>query len=353
MTTNYSEEIFETNFFKIIKKDDALILNLKQDNNVLISSWLNGGLKHNMKNIVNQSISDEDYNMMANGDFDSFQEYKFQKLNLSPLTSAGLITSACMDNYAISTKKYEKLEVTSIITAGADKNAVKAGDKASFYEYNNHYFSHFGTINIITIINANLEDGALVTASITATEAKSSIIQDLKIESQYSNFIATGTGTDGIAIISNKNSENHIENAGKHSKLGELIATSIRDALKKALYLQTFMSIDYQSTVLSRLSRFNILFDDFYEQSSETNKIAYASKFYHFNNNKENVSFISSIVNLIDEVQLQLLTWDDVETVIKQLIKYYLNVEVPEKKLKEKKDVLNLLIKSVNLHLFD
>ena len=262
--------------------EDSLVINLTDNNNLLISSWLNGGLCHNFENVVNLTVDGTDYDDLLNGNFDSFQKKKFLNLGLNPDKTAGLLTSACMDNYAISVKKYEELKVTSIVTAGADKNAVKAGDKASFYEYNNQYFTHFGTINIITIIDANLEDGSLVTAAITATEAKTSVLQDLKIESQYSSGIATGTGTDGICIISNKNSPNHLENAGKHSKLGELIAKSVYEATKEALYLQTFMSEDFQRTVLSRLSRFNITFDDFYNQVP-LDKKDYLERFYSFN----------------------------------------------------------------------
>lgn len=352
MITDYSEEIIDDLFFNVIKKDNSIIINLKNKNNVLISSWLNGGLCHNMTNVVNMSTDEKDYDDLTDGDFENFQKNKFLKLGLNPEKTTGLLTSACMDNCVISVKKYEKLKVTSIVTAGADKNAVKAGDPASFYEYNNNYFNHFGTINIIILIDANLHDGALVTASITATEAKTSVLQDLKIESQYSSHIATGTGTDGICIISNKDSQNHIENAGKHSKLGELIATSIQEATREALYLQTFMSVDFQSTVLSRLSRFNITFDDFYTHTS-IDKKEYATKFYYFNNNTQNVAFVSSIINLIDEVNIGLLKLDDILTPVNILLTSYLHLEIENKKIENVEDIIFLLIDSINKYLFD
>ncbi len=351
MLTDYSEIIIEDNFFNLIKSDASLIINLKQENNVLISSWLNGGIGHNLKNIVNLTIESEDYEELSDGNYDIFQRNKFTNLGLNYENTAGLLTSACMDNFAVSVKKYEKLKVTSVVTAGADKNAVKAGDKSSFYEYNNRYFNTFGTINIIVIIDANLEDGALVTASITATEAKTAVLQDLKIESQYSTNVATGTGTDGISIISNKNSTNHIENAGKHSKLGELIAKSVIDATREALYLQTFMSSEFQTTVLSRLSRFNITFDDFYSESS-VDKLSYASKFYYFNKNKENVAFVSSVINLIDEVNMGLLNLEDIVNPVKILVKSYLDINA-EEKIENVDDILDLLVKSINQYLFN
>lgn len=57
-------------------------------------------------------------------------------------------------------------------------------------------------------------------AFLTATEAKTVALNNLKIPSQYSNEYATGTGTDGMAIFSNIDSENKLTNTGKHSKMG-------------------------------------------------------------------------------------------------------------------------------------
>ncbi len=326
MSEIYSQRIYSSDTFNISVKYGSLIIEFNVDNNLIISSWLNGGYQENITSVVNQSVEGDDYQILESVSYPDFQKLSFEKLGLDPLTSTGLITSACMDNYAISTKKYKQLEVTALVTAGADKNGTKAGDPASFYEYNNKYVQ-VGTINIFLMINANLEKGSLVTALITATEAKTSVLQDLKLESQYSTCIATGTGTDGICVVSNKSSSNNIENAGKHSKLGELIAKTVQEATRKALYFQTWMSEEYQKTVLSRLSRFNIDFDNLYENSG-IDKLEYATKFYLFNNNSNNISWISMIINLIDEVQNNLMTIDDITPCIKQVTKTCMDIDI-------------------------
>ena len=61
----------------------------------------------------------------------------------------------------------------------------------------------------------------------TLTEAKTVALNNLRIPSQYSNNYATGTGTDGVTIFSNIDSDNKLSNAGKHSKLGELIGNNV------------------------------------------------------------------------------------------------------------------------------
>lgn len=350
MSGFYSEKIFTNELFDVFKQDAAIVVYLKKENNLIISSWINGGYQENLKYIVNQTLDGTDYDEMVSMDYSTFQTRCMEKINLNPNESAGMATSACMDNYAISVCEYKDLKVTSIVTAGADNNGIKVGDPASFYEHNNEYNLDVGTINIITIIDANLEPGTLITASITATEAKTSVLQDLKLESQFSTHIATGTGTDGICVISNKSSDNHIENAGKHSKLGEIIAKSVQEATRKALYLQTEMCISYQKSVLNRLSRFNIDFDTFYNKTEGITKTDYAMKFNNFNSNTENIAYISGIIDLIDETQTNLLEICDVAHPIKNIIKLFLDVEY-DVEFNSIDDVLNYLIDAINTHL--
>ena len=349
--SNYSQIIYENNQFAISIIDNAIVFKLNVNNNLIISSWHNGGYQEDMDNVVNQSLIPSDYPLIAKFSNEKFQIKRFKELGLIPEKSTGLITSAAMDNYALSIKSYEDLAVTTIITAGADKNAVKAGDKASFYEYDNKYQPIVGTINIITFIDANLEPGALATALITITEAKTSVLEDLKIESQYSTHVATGTGTDGVCVISNKSSNNHLENAGKHSKLGELIANSVRDATSEALFKQTFMCNEYQRSVLSRLSRFNITFDDFYNNSRIESKIKYASLFYDFNKDEYHISWISCVINLIDEYQIGLLDLNDIAEPIVMMVNNFLNLNKKEMEFKSITQIIDFIINSTNVFL--
>jgi len=348
----YSEDVYHSQMFDLIKRDNAIIVELKVNNNLMISSWHNSGYHENMKYVVNQSLTNEDYSLFSHMDYETFQQKRMNELGLNALYSTGLLTSACMDNYAISTHTFRELTVTSIITAGADKNGIRAGDKASFYEYNNDYNLNYGTINIFLIIDANLEPGALITSIITATEAKTSILQDLKLESQFSTNIATGTGTDGICVISNKSSDNHLENAGKHSKLGELIAKSVQDALLEALYLQTAMSNEYQKSVLSRLSRFNIYFDTFYNKVSQQIGLnEYCAKLYPFINDSDNISWISSVINLIDEAQVNLLALEEISEPIIKIVNTFLEDNYKKRIFNSVDEVLDFIVNSINHHI--
>ncbi|MDO5825061.1 MAG: hypothetical protein BZ137_03735 [Methanosphaera sp. rholeuAM130] len=351
--SNYSRIVHEDEKLIISIIDNAIVVKLLVDNNLLISSWHNGGYHENMVNVVNQSLIPADYPVIEELKSKNFQIQKFKEMGLDSDKSTGLITSANMDYFSVSTKSYKQLKVITIATAGADKNAVKAGDNASFYEHDNNYQSITGTINIITFIDANLDAGALATALITLTEAKTSVLEDLKVGSNYSTHIATGTGTDGACVISNTSSDNHLENAGKHSKLGELIANSVREAVFDALYLQTGMCTQYQKTVLSRLSRFNVTFDDFYKNAEGISLEDYAQSFYHFNNDEYYVSWISCTINLMDEYQQGLLDLKDITKPIIQLTNCFLSSDKKVGEFKSISQIIDYLIDSVNTFIID
>ena len=75
-------------------------------------------------------------------------------------------------------------------------------------------------------------------AIISATEAKTAALQDMDIRSAYSPManLATGTGTDNILVV--EGTGTHIDNAGGHSKMGELIAKTVYAGVKEAVLKQ-------------------------------------------------------------------------------------------------------------------
>lgn len=181
-----------------------------------------------------------------------------RNLGLDPKTATGLITRAKMKNTAIVMESFRDLTVTAMVTAGIAKNGGRAGDLASYYENGNSVEPVGGTINTILLINADLPEYTMTRAVMTATEVKTVALQQLMARSIYSTGIATGSGTDMIVIVANPNSTQHLSNAGKHSKLGELIGRTVMQATHAALEMETGLSPASQRDVLVRLSRFGI-----------------------------------------------------------------------------------------------
>lgn len=193
-----------------------------------------------------------------------------EDLGLDPERCSGLCTAASMENASIQTQSYRDLVVTAIVTAGIEHNGGRAGDPASYHEENGHFLSLPeedgtreeapvpGTINVIMHISASLDAGTLARTIMTVTEAKTAVLQELQVRSHHSDGLATGSGTDGIISVCNPGSALKLTNAGKNSKLGELIGKTVKSALKEALYKQSGLCPQRQRDVLRIMGRFGV-----------------------------------------------------------------------------------------------
>ena len=108
-----------------------------------------------------------------------------EDLGLDPARCSGLCTAADMENAAIRTLTFRDLSVTAVVTAGVDHNGGRAGDPATFYEDDEKFSSlplqRPGTVNILLHINASLDGGTLARTIMTATEAKTAVLQELLV----------------------------------------------------------------------------------------------------------------------------------------------------------------------------
>lgn len=285
---------------------DTILVNFSVNRNCISTSKLNGGISNNIKSVFNHHLSQQNIDYLTVHDVCEYLQNHCRLLNIDPCRSSGIITMALMKNVSIVEKKYKNLEIVAISTAGVRTNASKAGDPASYYEEK----GKFGTINTIIFTNVCLSDETLLEAFMTATEAKTVALSDLKVPSQYSSGYATGTGTDGLIILSNTDSSNKITNAGKHSKLGELIALCVIESIQKAVKKQVWISPKSQSNVLVRLNRYKLDINDFYE-NLDYDKEKFITELQKEMKKQDNVAVTSSVLNIIDEVSLDLINKRD------------------------------------------
>lgn len=185
---------------------------------------------------------------------------------------AGLGTAANMRNLAVAEERHRDLAVIAVATGGVEGNAARAGDPASYYEYDGKFEQRgdigpapHGTINLILAINTALTEGALVRAVMTATEAKSAVLQELSVPSRQSSGLATGTGTDQIAVVCPADGALPLRDAGHHAVLGELIGTATMRALRETLALQNLLTPTRQCSCRHLLERFGLAGEQFIE----------------------------------------------------------------------------------------
>jgi adenosylcobinamide amidohydrolase len=178
---------------------------------------------------------------------------------------ATLGTAANMRNAVIKEAHFRDLFVVAVCTGGVEGNAGRVGDPASVYEHDGIYerisgqepMPH-GTINTMVFINHELTPGTMARTVMTATEAKTAVLQELAVNSRYSSGLATGTGTDQIGVAAMLNTGIPLKSAGKHSILGEMIGKTVHDAIKDTLALQNSLTPEGQRSMVRHLERFGV-----------------------------------------------------------------------------------------------
>ena len=314
--SNYEFElIFKTSTGEeIYRCHDSIVVKLPENRSALTTSWINGGYRESIEAVFNHQLKKPGKNNpdgLEGRSVIDYMEVTAKRLGLNPENVSGLITSADMEHVAISNRSFKNIEVTAVVTGGINVNGGRAGDPASYYEENGKFEFKVGTINTILIINSKLQESTLLKALIVAVEAKTVALQQIMAPSKYSTGIATGSGTDGISIISNMESETVLTNAGKHSKLGELIGKCVIEATLNALANQTSLTPDSQRDMLVRLERFGIDEKKYWEASlslpGTNHKEKFTDDLHYFSKNSVVVAMVSSILHIVDEVEWGLI----------------------------------------------
>jgi len=87
----------------------------------------------------------------------------------------------------------------------------------------------------VRLIQKHAVYAAMVEATMLATEAKAAALQNANILSSVSQQIATGTGTDAIAVVSGSGPQ-EIAFCGKHVLLGETIGRLVISAVESSIH---------------------------------------------------------------------------------------------------------------------
>ena len=255
-------------------------------------------------------------------------------LGLDPAKCSGLSTAASMDNASVKSLNYRDLTVTAIVTAGIEHNGGRAGDPATYYEENGAFYNLTekgceagndlltpGTINIILHINADLDPGTLARTIMTATEAKAAALQELMVRSHNSDGLATGSGTDGIISISNPFSSLKLTNAGKNSKLGELIGKTVMGAVKEALQKQSGLCPDKQRDILRIMGRYGIDEDRLWDEyQGNLTKADFIDRLDRLKNSSEIVNLTLMYVHVLDLLKWGLIKPEEADQMTDRLM---------------------------------
>lgn len=146
--------------------------------------------------------------------------------------SVGMMTAASMDSFRMAKESVQGIDIIVLVTSGL-ANARRVGDLAE-HRIMAAESEEVGTINIIMITSAILTGAAMVEALLIMTEAKTAALQDAGIKSPISNKIATGTGTDSIAVVSGHGPDT-VNYCGKHVLFGEILGRMVTDTVASSI----------------------------------------------------------------------------------------------------------------------
>ena len=227
-----------------------------------------GGLRDDLAYLYNHQSSEpsghhQPAHAIAVRDPRAYREMVCRRHHLPADRCATLGTAANMRYAVIKDASFRDLIVVAVCTGGVEGNAGRVGDPAAVYEHDGTYerisgeepVLH-GTINTMLFINRELTPGAMVRTVMTATEAKTAALQELAVNSRYSNRLATGTGTDQIGVAARLDTGVPLASAGKHSSLGELIGKTVHDAISGTLALQNSLTPEGQRSTVRHIERF-------------------------------------------------------------------------------------------------
>ncbi|MBF0197217.1 MAG: adenosylcobinamide amidohydrolase [Planctomycetes bacterium] len=265
----------------ITRSGRSLLISLLQPHRVLSTSQINGGMREDLRFLCNhqgsESVGHDDRfeKIMAMGS-EAYHKSTCVEFDLPWQETALMCTSANMQCATLAKASFQDLTVQVAATAGVQGNATRAGDKAGWHEgaegsssIKNHSEGAenqlqakekggSGTIVTLVLINQPCSAACLVKASTMVTEAKSAALLDLRMPSKQSLALATGTGTDQLAVAcpTPKPGEFERQWAGSHNTLGELLAQATHEAITRCLLLQNGVCPELRRSLVAALDRF-------------------------------------------------------------------------------------------------
>lgn len=311
--------------------DGNIVVRFNGRRKVLSTAMRNGGYREDLKYVYNHDgrchlgVASE----MNGRDIHEHTLNTILAMGLDPDVSAGMETAAHMENVSIKTEAWDGYtSVTAIVTGGIETNGGRVGDPGEHIEGADVPQEHrLGTINIMLAIDADLSPGCMTRAVVTCTEAKTAAIQELLAPSRYSRGLATGSGTDSTILIVNGESPRYLTDAGKHSKLGELIGKAVKAAVKEALYLQTGLCPASQHDAFKRLDRFGVteegMFRSYRQRGGALDRPEFSDRMERIALSGDGVALASVAAHLIDQLDWGLLTGEETVSAARLMLEGY------------------------------
>ncbi|TVR66094.1 MAG: hypothetical protein EA420_02115 [Candidatus Competibacteraceae bacterium] len=265
----------ETDLYALHRQGRFLAAAFKRPHRVLSTCRINGGLREDLTHIANHQSCEgvahaARHRSVVGLGPEAGHAAACAEAELPPATTALMSTAANMQCAVVARAAHAELTVQVVATAGVLGNATRAGDPAGWHELPSGSArversvtdtppaeAGSGTIVTLAFVNQPCTPACLVKAATMVTEGKSTAVLDLRMPSLQSPGLATGTGTDQLAIAAPLEDDGTWARhwAGSHNTLGELLGRATHDAVTRCLLLQNGVCPELRRTVCGALGR--------------------------------------------------------------------------------------------------
>ncbi len=219
---------------ELLVAEDCLMISFVEDHMALSTAIYGGGFRP-VRQVLNQKLThfygkESDF---PGGSVKAYLKGCAEGRGADTEKCAVLLTAAKVYLYSHKIFQSGELIVEIITTGGVEKTACRASSDALYRERDGH-FEPVGTINMMALIHGSLPEGIMARAFITLTEGKTAALQDLGIADVNNGKPATGTGTDGITLVTEIGGTPYTD-AGPFSELGSFLAKAAYESVTECL----------------------------------------------------------------------------------------------------------------------
>lgn len=151
-----------------------------------------------------------------------------QRMDVPPERSVAMMTAVQLHTRALGSKTAGDIAMFALVTAGVGNAVDITGGQLPIFR------PHAGTINTMVFVDANLTDGAMINAIMSATEAKAKLLADMKVKDHVTGRTATGTSTDCVVIACTERGP-ALHYAGSATTVGKGIGQLVYETMRTAL----------------------------------------------------------------------------------------------------------------------
>ena len=177
-----------------------------------------------------------------------------------------------------------------------------------------------GMTHVLVVLGCNTPDSGMLRATVTATEAVTSVAQDLLLRSDDGLHQASGSVCQTITVVRNSGSPLMLHGTGKHSKLGELVGRAVRAAVTDSVRANSLSCHD-AADAMTLLGRYGYDSEEMFKLTDCMDLNAFAVSLDHVSMGKGTAAAVSAALFIADEMEWGLIPEEDGRTVIAGILK--------------------------------